>query len=182
MRKQLGLFLGLSLAAALPAGAATSLKLQCVARDLAPGAHVWMEVRPEYHQIATQGMQDSGVLQEAKGEPVWQFDVPATGKIAPISHDFAFPVDLDRSGSDPLGVVLLKTRFRIDHPMGQEKVGYGEVYEMTLAMPVPPGTASLSRCLRLRGVGDRMIVETAADCLDASLTKSSRMRLQPPHR
>jgi len=183
MRKRIGMFLGLSVAAVLPANAATNLKLQCVARDLTPGAHVWVEVRPEYHQTAmAQGGQDSGVLQEAKGESVWQFDVPASGQVAPISHDFTFPVDLDRTRSDPVGFIKLKTRFRIDHPTGQDKVGYGEIYELTLAMPVPPGTAALSRCLRLREVGDKLTVETAADCLDSSFGRRRQVHLQPPHR
>ena len=181
MRRELGMFLGLSVAAVLPVSAATNLKLQCVARDLTPGAHVWVEVRPEYHQTAmAQGGQDSGVLQEAKGESVWQFDVPASGQVAPISHDFTFPVDLDRTSSDPVGFIKLKTRFKVDHPAGQDKVGYGEIYEATLAMPVSAGTAPLSRCLRLREVGDKMIVETAADCLDSSFSKS-HMHLRPPH-
>ena len=182
MRRQLGIVLGMTLAAALPASAATSLKLQWLARDLAPGAHVWVEVRPEYHQGAmAQGGQDSGVLQEAKGESVWQFDVPTSGQVAPISHDFTFAVDLDRKSSDPVGIIKLRTRFRVDHPTGQEKVGYGEVYEAILSMPVLPGAAPLSRCLRLREAGERMIVETAADCLDASFAKS-HMHLRPPHR
>ncbi len=170
------------LVAVLPACAATNLRLQCVVRDLAPGAHVWVEVQPEYHQAAmSAGGQDEGVLQEAKGESVWQFDVPAGGRVGPISHDFAFPADLDRTSTDPVGFIKLKTRFKIDHPTGQDKVGYGEVYEMTLAMPVPAGTAPLSRCLRLREVGDKMIAETAADCLDSSFGKS-HMHLRPPQR
>jgi len=180
MRKRLGFFFGVCLAAVLPASAATNLKLQCLARDLTPGAHVWVEVRPEYHQAAmAQGGQESGVLQVATGESVWQFDVPASGQVAPISHDFTFAVDLDRTSSDPVGFIKLETRFKVDHPTGQDKVGYGEVYEATLAMPVSPGTAPLARCLRLREVGDRMIVETAADCLDASF--KSHLHLRPPH-
>lgn len=166
----------------MPVSAATHLKLQCEVRDLAPGAHVWVEVRPEYHQAAmAQGGQDSGLLQEARGESVWQFDVPASGQAGPLSHDFAFPVDLDRKSTDPIGSIRLKTRFKIDHPAGQDRVGYGEVYEMILAMPVPPGTAPLSRCLRLREVGDKMIAETAADCLDASFGKN-HIHLRPPNR
>src|SRR5260370_13227017 len=128
MRRELGMFLGLSVAAVLPASGATNLKLQCVARDLTPGAHVWVEVRPVYHQTAmAQGGQDSGVLQEAKGESVWQFDVPASGQVAPISHDFTFPVDLDRTSSDPAGFIKLKARFKVYHPPGQDKVGYCQI-------------------------------------------------------
>jgi hypothetical protein len=171
------------LVAGLPASAATNLKLQCGARDLTPGAHVWMEVLPEYHQAAmAQGGQDSGVLQEAKGESVWQFDVPASGQVAPIPHDFTFPVDLDRTSSDPVGFIKLKTRFRVDHPAGQDKVGYGEIYEATLAMPVSAGTAPLSRCLRLRELGYKMTLETAADCLDSSFGKRRQVHLQSTHR
>ncbi|HEV3074635.1 MAG TPA: hypothetical protein VHB47_09485 [Thermoanaerobaculia bacterium] len=182
MRKQLNVILGLGLAAVFPASATTHLKLQCVARDLTPGAHVWVEVRPQYHQAAmVQDGMESGALEEAKGESVWQFDVPASGRVAPITHDFTFAVDLDRTGTDPVGFITFKTRFKIEHPTGQDKVGYGEVYEATLAMLVMPGASPLSRCLRLREVGGKMIVETAADCLDSSFGKSPK-HLRLPHR
>lgn len=182
---QLTVMLGLGLIAALPARAATGLKLEVAARDLAPGAHVWLEVRPAYHQLAMHnpppdGGQEPSASEEAKGEFVWQFEVPASGNVSPIAHDFAFVVDLDRSTSDHLGLIRLKMRFRIDGPAGQQRTGYGETHELTLAMGVQPGTDPLARCLRLREVDGKLIAETAANCLDSSFKSRKVRRLQAP--
>jgi hypothetical protein len=120
-RKQLTTACGLGcLLVAWPAIAATGLKVEVVTRDLAPGTKVWLEVQPEYHQMMhpaspSEKVIDSGVLQQAKGESIWQFD--ASESDSPISHDFSFPVDLDRTtGSGHLRVIMLETRFRIDAP------------------------------------------------------------------
>jgi hypothetical protein len=180
MRKRIGMFLGLSVAAVLPASAATNLKLQCVARDLTPGAHVWVEVRPEYHQTAmAQGGQDSGVLQEAKGDSVWQFDVPASGQVVPISHDFTFPVDLDRTSSDPVGFIKLETRFKVDHPAGQDKVGYDRRCQLTMHSALASSPQSISRpsyCLR----GRSATVSGTAFHLASSSRCQSRCQIGPP--
>jgi hypothetical protein len=186
MRRLLTIIFGLGLLAALPARAATGLKLEFTARDLAPGSHVWVEVRPTYHQLAIDNPlaaeeQESSALEQAQGELVWHFEVPPSGNVSPMSHNFAFAADLDRTSSDHLGVIHLKTRFRVDGPAGQQRTGYGEVHEITLAMAVLPGNAPLARCLRLREVGDRLIAESAPNCLDTSFTKSTKViHLQAP--
>ena len=176
--RQFAIGFGLGLLAALPAVAGTGLRVEVAVRDMTPGAHVWMEVRPEYGQIARPaGGQDFSAMAEAAGESVWQFDVPASGKTS-TGHDFEFPLEIDRSSSaDHVGVIHLRTRFRIDGPQGEKKTGYGDTTEVTLAMPVLPGTAALSRCLRLREAGNRLTLESAADCLDASFVKSRKLRL-----
>jgi hypothetical protein len=162
--------------------AATGLRVEVVTRDLAPGTKVWLEVQPAYHQLMrpaspAEKALDSGVLQQAKGESIWQFDT--SGKDSPIAHDFSFPVDLDQTtGSGHLGVIMLETRFRIDAPGSEERVGYGRVHEMTFAMPVL-GAAPLTRCLRLREAGGRLLVESAVDCRDSSFKKSTQVHLPP---
>ena len=172
MRNGLAALVGLGFLSALPAGAATGLKVECAARDLPGGAHVWIEVVPEYGQtVMPPGTREVAAAQAAKGESVWRFDVPAGGNVTPIAHEFSFPVDIARTGGDRLGSIHLKARFRVDVPSGKDLPGAGEIQEATLAMPVPAGSAPLTRCVRLRAVGERLMLETAADCQDTSFGK-----------
>ena len=181
MRKISAILVGLGILAAWPARADTPLKVDFTVRGMAPGAHVWLEVRPEYRQVGSQRTSseldgDSALLATAQGESVWQLDVPADGSAPPESHVFTFPLDLDRTATDHQGIILLKIRFKIDAAAGQQKTegyaGYGQLHELTLAMPVPNGAAPLERCFRLREAGNRLVAETAANCLDSSFAKS----------
>ena len=141
-------------------------------RDLAPGAHVWIEVETQYQQQiaggpSAGGFRDSAPRREATTKHIWQFEVPASGEVAPESFEYQFPA-ANWTSSDHFGSIQLKTRFKIDDARGLRRTGYGEVGEVTFGMPVPPGSTQLSRCLRLHDEGNRLAVETAADCLDST--------------
>ncbi len=181
MRKISALLVGLGFLAALPAWAATPLNLEFVVRDLAPGAHVWLEVRPEYGQVGAPGTgsemaSDAAPQVSAQGESVWELEVPANGSASPGAHVFSFPLEIDRTSTERKGMIRLKIRFKIDAAAGTQKAdgypGYGQLHELTLAMPVPRGGAPLERCLRLREAGKRLVAETAANCLDTSFARS----------
>lgn len=175
MKKTLATLLGFGLLAALPAHAKSGLTLTCITRDLVPGTHVWIEVEPQYQQMAAKAggaFKDSAPRLSAKDKHVWQFEVPARGEVAPVSYEFTFPDDVSRAQSDHFGSIYLKTRFKIDNPQGSPRAGYGEVNEMTFGMPVPAGATQLSRCLRLRDEGNRLTVETAADCRDSTFDQA----------
>ena len=170
---------GLGLLATLPALAAgTRLSVTCTTRDLPPGAHVWVEVVPEYYQTTTPAAaslgEENSPPEQATGEFVWAFDVPAGGEVAPLAHDFTFPVELDRTSRDHVGSIRLKARFKIDLPSQQQRGAYGEVIEATFGMPVLPGNAPLSRCLRLREGSSKLLAETAPDCRDATFASLRR--------
>jgi len=177
MRKALATIVGLSLLAVLPVHAAGGLKLTCTTRDLAPGSHVWIEVETQYQQQvaggpSAGGFRDSAPRQEAKTKHIWQFEVPASGEVAPESFEYEFPA-VDWTNADHFGSIQLKTRFKIDDPQGSRRIGYGEIGEVTFGMPVPAGSTQLARCLRLHDEGNRLTVETAADCR-ASTFKAAR--------
>ena len=163
------------LLAAMPIYAEGGLTLTCTTRDLAPGAHVWIEVEAQYQQQAVRpstGFRDSALRQDAAAKHVWQFEVPASGEASPESYTYQFPAGVDWTKPDHFGSIYLKTRFRIDNPHGPRRTGYGEVTEVTFGMPIPDGTPQLSRCLRLRDEGDRLTAETAADCRDSTFEKA----------
>lgn len=178
MRTTLVAFLGLTFIAALPAHGANEIDVSCMARGLAAGAQLWVEVTAQYQSLtalppARGGFRNAAQPESASGPFVWQFTVPASGEVAPTAYRFEFPVEITSAEPDHFGAIYLKTRFRIDHPQGLKRTGYGEVHEVTFATPVPPGASQLSRCLRLREEGDRFIVETAADCRDATFAKAA---------
>jgi hypothetical protein len=187
MSKALAIIIGLVLVAATPVQAGGFLTLTCTTHDLAPGAHVWIEVEAQYQgQIAAGpaagGFKDSAPRQGATTRHTWQFEVPASGEVAPESFEYQFPA-ADWASSSHFGSIQLKTRFKIDDPQGKRRVGYGEVGEVTFGMPVPAGSTQLARCLRLRDEGDRLAVETAADCsdstFDAARQGGHRVHLRP---
>jgi hypothetical protein len=100
--------------------------------------------------------------------------VPAGGEVAPLAHDFSFPVELDRTTRDHVGSIRLKARFKVDLPGQPQRGAYGEVIEATFGMPVAPGNAPLSRCLRLRESRGKLLAETAPDCRDATFASLRR--------
>jgi hypothetical protein len=172
---------GIALLAALPAPA-ERLRLTCTARGLPLGAQVWIEVEPQAHEIAAPTPADTRLRESrppvaaAEGKRAWQFEVPPSGDVAPTVQDFTFPATVawtsPSSPGQPIRAIFLKTRFRIDTPGQPLRAGYGEVQEVTLAMSVPPGASEVSRCLRLRAETDRLAVESAADCSEASFTRA----------
>jgi hypothetical protein len=201
MRSLLAIIVGAALLAPLSARAET-LTITCTTRGLPPGARVWIEVQPEYHELAVPTPDDTTVRDSrppvvAEAKHAWQFEVSAGGDVTPASHDFTFPAtvvwtssDRGRGGVPPRAVpsIFLRTRFRIDTPEKPPRAGYGEVQEATLGMSIPPGaTEMITRCMRLRAEGDRLAVEIAADCSDASFAKAPgdgrmrvRLNMRPP--
>lgn|SRR5947209_12584730 len=190
MRKVLATLIGFCLLVSIPAYAGSGLKLTCTTRNLAPGAHVWIEVEAQYQQQVAAGpsaggFRDSASRRDAKTKHVWQFEVPASGEVVPESYEYQFPADVDWASSDHFGSIHLKTRFKIDNPRGPRRPGYGEVTEASFAMPVRAGSAQLSRCLRLHDEGDRLTVETAADCRDSTFKARQggyRVHMRPSSR
>jgi hypothetical protein len=174
MRKPLFVSIGLVLLLGSAAQAAV-LTLSCTTRDLAPGSHVWLEVEPVSQQETAAGPSRGGFRDTAQprsaGKHIWRFEVSASGKSAAEPFDFQFPPDLDWAKSD-LGSIYLKTRFKIDQP-GAKRPPFGELTELTLAMPVRPGATEVARCLRFHDEGQRLMVETAADCSEAAFDKAS---------
>lgn len=186
MRTPLATILGLGLLASLPAGAKTDLSLSCTTRGLTPGARVWIEVEAQYQPQDAGSFRDAGPRRSAQAKHVWSFEVPQSGTVAPTSYQFTFPAEKDVPDPDRFGSIYLKTRFKIDDPRAAARRGFGEITEVTFGLPVPPGASWLSRCLRLHEEGDRLNVETAADCLDASFDKAGRsghrVRMKAPAR
>lgn len=189
MRSTLAAIGSLTLLAAIPAPAETGLTLSCTARDLSPGARVWIEVEVQYQPLAAQspsegGFKDAGPGQAARAQHVWRFEVPANGEVTPSSYRFSIPVDRNWRGSDEFAALSLKTRFKIDDSSKAGRAGYGEVTEVTFGMPAPAGVTELSRCLRLRDDGYRLMVETAGSCLDeafdARRRSGYRVRMKAP--
>jgi hypothetical protein len=174
MRIPIATILGLGLLASLPASAKTDLSLSCTTRGLTPGARVWIEVEAQYQPQDAGSFRDVGPRQLSQAKHVWSFEVPQDGVVAPTSYQFTFPAEKDDPRPDRFGSIYLKTRFRIDDPRTSARQGFGEITEVTFGLPVPPGATRLSRCLRLNDQGDRLTVETAADCLDTSFDKASR--------
>jgi hypothetical protein len=175
------------LLAALPMRADGGLRLTCIARSLAPGARAWMEVEAQSQRMTTSagsGFTDSAPAERSGEKHVWEFQVPANGSVAPASYGFALPAGLAAPDANHFGAIYLKTRFRLDSPDVDPRAGYGEVHEVTLGVPIPPGVSQVSRCLRLREEADRLVVEMASDCSDAAFAKAARgdqrVRVQPP--
>jgi len=182
MRKAL-FAVGFSLLASVPSYAVSGLKLTCTTKGLTPGSRVWIEVESEYQGMTVEGpahggFRDAGLPQTAKAKHVWQFEVPASGEAAPTTHNFEFPASVAVASADHFGSVVLKTRFRIDDPKRLRQNGYGEVTEATFGLPAPAGATQLARCLRLRQDGDRLSVETAADCRDSTFSKAGKYRTE----
>ena len=188
MKRSCTLIVFLTLLAAIPALGETGLTLSCTTRDLSPDARVWVEVEVQYQALAPQapsagGFKDSGLAQAAKFKHAWQFEIPAGGEITSGSHRFSIPVDRDRKGSDEFASLSLKVRFKIDDPSKLGRPGFGEVTEVTFGMAAPAGVTELSRCLRLRDEGTRLMVETGETCLDEAFDRSGyRVHVKPPRR
>lgn len=181
MRQTFAALIGLAILAAAPSRAETPLKVDFLVRDLPPGAHLRFEMHPEYRQMMLRGvaarLDDASVVtSDARGEAVWELDVPESGSTVPEAHVFSLPVDMDRSATDRKEIIRLGITFQIEPVSGREEAGgyagYGQPHAIVLAMPVPRGPAPLERCLRLRQVGDRLVAESAADCQEASFAKS----------
>lgn len=170
MRIGLRILLGLALLPSLPAHAVGSeLTLTCITKNLPAGAKVWLQVEPEHYQTsaptpASLG-EASSAAEPASGASIWQFEVPAGGSAPPSTHTVTFPTDLQPTTANSISSIRLKVSFKVDAP-GQQGA-YGEVIQANLGMPVL-GNVPLSRCLRLREDGNRLILDSAPDCSDTS--------------
>ena len=186
MRKGLLLLIGLVLLPGLPAHAAgTDLSLTCITRNLPAGARVWLQVEPEHYQTpaptpASLG-EESSAPEQASGDSIWQFEVPASGSAPPSTHKFTFPTNLEPTSAKSVSSIRLKIRFKVDAPGRQG--AYGEVITATLGMPVLANKLPLSRCVRLREDSDKLILESAPDCSDssfASLRRNGQILVRQP--
>ncbi len=187
MRRALRILIGLALLPSLlPAHAAgTELNLSCVTKDLPAGAKVWMQVEPEHYQAPAPTPvslgEVSNTAEPARGESIWQFEVPADGAAPPTMHRFTFPTDLQPTSANSVTSIRLKVSFKVDAPGRQG--AYGEVIQANLGMPVLANNVPLSRCLRLREDKNKLILESAPDCSDASfvsLGHSGRIVVRQP--
>jgi hypothetical protein len=186
MRTGLRILVGLAMLACIPAhGAATELNLTCTTKDLPAGAKVWLQIEPEHYRSsaptpATLG-EVSGAAEPGSGESIWQFEVPAGGSAPASTHTFTFPIDLQPTRAKVVSSIRLKVSFRVDAP-GQPGPN-GQVIKATLGMPVLVDNSPLARCVRLREDGDKLILESAPDCSDASfasLGHNGRIRFGQP--
>jgi len=171
MRRGLRILIGLALLPSLPAHAAgTELNLSCITKDLPAGAKVWLQVEPEHYQTPAPTPASLGDVsntpEPARGDSIWQFEVPAGGSAPPTTHKFTFPTDLQPTSANGVSSIRLKVSFKVDSP-GQQGA-YGEVIQANLGMPVLANNVTLSRCLRLREDRNKLILESAPDCSDAS--------------
>ena len=170
MRRGLWILIGLVLLPSLAHAAGTELNLTCTTKDLPAGAHVWLQVEPEHYRStaptpASLG-EVSGAPEPASGDSTWQFEVPVDGSAPPSTHKFTFPTDLQPTSAKSVSSIRLKVSFKVDAPGHQG--AYGEVIQANLGMPVLANNASLSRCMRLREDRNKLILESAPDCSDAS--------------
>jgi hypothetical protein len=165
------ILIGLALLPCLPAHASgTELNLTCITKDLPAGAKVWMQVEPEHYQTPVPISASLGEVpsapEPASGTSIWQFEVPAGGSAPPSTHKLTFPADLQPTSANSVSSIRLKVSFKVNAP-GQQGA-YGEVIQAQLGMPVLASNGPLSRCLRLREDGNKLILDSAPDCSDAS--------------
>ena len=177
MRRALLILIGLVLLPGLSAHAAgTELSLTCITRDLPAGAQVWLQVEPEHYQTPAPAPAslggESSAPEQASGDSIWQFEVPASGSAPPSTHKFTFPTNLEPTSAKSVSSIRLKIRFKVDAPGRQG--AYGEVITATLGMPVLANKLPLSRCVRLREDSDKLILESAPDCSDSSFASLGR--------
>lgn len=185
MGRGIRILIGLVLLPWLPAHAAgTELNVTCITKDLPAGAHVWLQVEPEHYNTpaptpATLG-EASSTPEPASGDSIWQFEVSAGGSAPPSTHTFTFPADLQAIGAKVVSSIRLKASFKVDAP-GQQGP-YGETMRANFGMPILNNSVPLARCLRLRADGNKLILESAPDCRDASFTshgQNGRVSLRP---
>lgn len=165
--------------------ATTELDLTCITKDLPAGAKVWLQVEPEHYNTpaptsASLG-EASSTPEPASGDSVWRFEVSAAGSAPPSTHTFTFPADLQATRAKVVSSIRLKASFRVDAP-GQQGP-YGEMMQANFGMPILNNDVPLARCLRLRADGNKLILESASDCSDASFTShghNGRILLRPP--
>lgn len=186
MGKGIRILVGLALLPCLPAHAAGSeLSLSCITKDLPAGARVWLKIEPEHYQSSAPTPATLGEVaraaEPASGDSIWQFEVPAGGSAPASTHTFTFPIDLQPTRAKVVSSIRLKVSFQVDAP-GQRGPN-GQVIKATLGMPVLADNSPLARCVRLRAVGDKLILESAPDCSDASfasLGNNGRIRFRQP--
>jgi len=177
---------GASLLTALPSYGVSSLNLSFTTKGLTPGSRVWVEVLPEYQAEAVgkaykDGFEDLGLPQPANSKHAWRFEVPASGVVAPATHNFQFPAAVAVRSSDHFGFVYLQVRFRIDDPTRKGERGYNKLETFTFAMPAHAGVNLLSRCLRLAEKGSGgLTVGIAGDCRDATFAEEIRNAKKVP--
>jgi hypothetical protein len=186
VRIRLWILIGFALLPGLPAHAAeTELNLSCITKDLPAGAKVWLQVEPEHYQTPAPTPASLGDVsntpEPARGDSIWQFEVPAGGSAPSTTHRFTFPTDLQPTSANSVSSIRLKVSFKVDAP-GQQGA-YGELIHANLAMPVLANNLPLSRCVRLREDSDKLILESAPDCSDSSfatLGRKDRIRVTHP--
>jgi hypothetical protein len=185
MQIGLRILIGLVLLPCPAHAAGTELNVSCVTKDLPAGAHVWLQVEPEHYNTpaptpASLG-EASSSPEPASGDSIWQFDVPGGGSAAPSTHTFTFPTDLQPTRSKVVSSIRLKTSFKVDAPGQQDP--YGEMMQANFGLPILNNNAPLARCLRLRADGNKLILESAADCSDAAFAShghNGRILVRPP--
>jgi hypothetical protein len=185
MRRGLQILVGLALLPCLAALAAgTQLNVTCITKDLPAGARVWLRVEPEPYRAAMPNLaslgEASGPAAPASGVWTRQFEVPAGGSVPASTHGFTFPTDLQPTNANSVSSIRLKVSFKVDAPGVQG--AYGEVLRSDFGMPVRAANGPLSRCLRLRGAGDKLILESAPECTEASFANAGhngRILLRP---
>jgi hypothetical protein len=186
MRSELRILIGLVLLPCLPAHAAgTDLKVTCITKDLPAGAHVWLQVEPDHYNTPAPTPESLGEAsstpEPASGYSIWQFEVPAGGAAPPSTHTFTFPTDLQATHAKVVSSIRLKASFKVDAP-GQQGP-YGETLQANFGMPILDNNVPLARCLRLRADGNKLILESAPDCSDASFAShghNGRILLRAP--
>jgi hypothetical protein len=176
---------GIALLASAPVYAET-VQLSLTTRGLTPGAEVWIEVTPEYHEISLPSLDKADKVEpEQTAAPLearhaWTVVAPVSGVVAPTEFAFTFPpaVSWTSLGTPPKFVpaILLKTRYRLDEPGATSPA---QIHELTLGLAVPPGLTEVSRCLRLRAQGGETIVDLADDCTDEAFARAPADGGQP---
>lgn len=202
MRRPCAWFLALALFVASSAAAETVLRMNATAK-LPPGTHTKLEVKAEFDIISPEPDPGSSPQRPSKGQQVkelppeqisyrlpakntlvWEFDVPADGKVAGKPFDFEFPADLGRVPAGKVGGVMFPIRVWIRGP--DTARGRSQVIEQeyTFGMHYPSeGAQFIERCLRISGRADHLAVETAPDCKDETFVRMrqhARRLPQPP--
>jgi hypothetical protein len=179
---------GLLAASPLP-GEGLKLTASCATHGLPLGAQVWIEVEPEYHEMAGPTMAETGtrdlrlpVAAETDPKHAWQFEVTQESMVS-VAREFWFSGTANstvsgevRGGETPgtVRAIFLKTRVSVKHPA--LPFGDGEIHEWTFGMSVPSDATEVHRCVSLHADGGRLVVETAADCNDPSIGRTNTDR------
>ncbi|HEV3073575.1 MAG TPA: hypothetical protein VHB47_04080 [Thermoanaerobaculia bacterium] len=173
----------LTLCMATPLAAESVLRMSATAL-LPPGTRVKGEVKAEFqiHSLhpVPKGQASGEVAAEisyrlpATKTFIWQFEVPANGRVPESLFDFEFPADLRTVPKGSIGAMMFPIHLWIQGPATPAGKPKTFQKDYTFGMHYPSAGAGgqlIQRCLRVTGDVENPIVETGPDCKDETFLR-----------